>query len=404
MVRTTASLIKYGIDKQMAKQKAKREAVSRIPIITINLRNEVKHLQRFDFNDKNYRFLFIDRWFNESQVLRNLNKDSISKLSWYDLSLFSLSVLPITTKEFGGGIYLRFLTIARNIPDPLRFRIYTKQDDEIVMPSSMNFVSKAHLVIAPNTVMINDLRLSLGIHNKNFFTMLFKLEENILNMRIKIVYDGGGISVKNYEEMKANRFYNMVDLPYISPEGSQSLIYAIQSRNKTKGMKTKEAEKLKLDKLTEGKINQEWVTDYIEIAKGRVEKEKKFCPQCGKKFRYEGLFCPQCGKKYKNGHIKPRKEGELEEVEVEVMSEPVSDQYQFQIVEEVEVKKVEEVEVKEVKEVKEEEVEEEPAKLGKAKTIFYFCEQCNEDYINKVKICPNCGNKVKKIKRMLEEV
>ena len=50
------------------------------------------------------------------------------------------------------------------------------------------------------------------------------------------------------------------------------------------------------------------------------------------------------------------------------------------------------------------EIEEETAKLGKAKTIFYFCEQCNEDYINKVKICPTCGNKVKKIKRMLEEV
>ncbi len=60
------------------------------------------------------------------------------------------------------------------------------------------------------------------------------------------------------------------------------------------------------------------------------------------------------------------------------------------------------VKLEKVVEVKE--IEEETAKPGKAKTIFYFCEQCNEDYINKVKICPNCGNKVKKVKRVLEEV
>ncbi len=278
-----------------------------------------------------------------------------------------------------------------------------KEDDEIVMPTSMNLVREVHLVIAPNTVIINDLRLRIVTLSKNFFTILLKLGENILNMRIKIIYEGKGVSVKTYEEMKANRFYNLVDLAYISPEGSQSLIYTIQSKNKTEGMKAKKAEKLKLDKLHEGKINQEWITDYIDIAKGRVEKEIKFCPQCGKKFKYEGLFCPQCGNEIKNGYIKPRKEGELEEVEVEGMSEPVSDQYQFQIVEEVEVKKVKKV--KKVKEEEEEEeVEEETAKLGKAKAIFYFCEQCNEDYINKVKICPNCGNKVKKVKRVLEEV
>ncbi len=399
MVRIAAGLIKYGIDKQKAKQKVKEEAVSRIPIITINLRKEVERLQKLDFNDKNNHFLYIDRWFNGSQVLRNLNKDVISKLNWYDLSLFSFSVLPITTKEFGGGIYLRFLTIARDLPYPLKFNIYKKGDSEIVMPTSMNLMDKVHLDTASNTFTINDLRFPIISLRKNFFTILLGFEENILNVRIKIIYEGRGHTVKTYEEMKDNRFYNLVDLPYISPEGSQSLIYAIHSKNKPEGIKVKIAEKLKLDKLHEGKINQEWVTDYIAIAKGMFEKEIKFCPQCGKKYKYEGLFCPQCGKKYKNGYIKPRKEGELEEVEV--MSEPVSDQNQFQIIEEVEVKKVE---VKEVKEVKEEEVEEEPAKLGKAKTIFYFCEQCNEDYINKVKICPNCGNKVKKIKRMLEEV
>ncbi len=101
MVRIATSLIKYGIDKQ----KTKRETVSRIPIVTINLRKEVERLQKIDFNDKNYHFLRIDRWFNRSQVLKNLNKDAISKLSWYDLSLFSFSVLPITTKELG-GVYI----------------------------------------------------------------------------------------------------------------------------------------------------------------------------------------------------------------------------------------------------------------------------------------------------------
>jgi len=48
--------------------------------------------------------------------------------------------------------------------------------------------------------------------------------------------------------------------------------------------------------------------------------------------------------------------------------------------------------------------DEEPAKLGTAKIVVYYCELCNEENVNKAKNCSRCGHKLKKIKKGLEEI
>jgi len=51
------------------------------------------------------------------------------------------------------------------------------------------------------------------------------------------------------------------------------------------------------------------------------------------------------------------------------------------------------------------EVEEgKPAKLERITEVFYFCEQCNADFTSVSKTCPNCGTKLRKIKRKLQEI
>ncbi|MBY8999868.1 MAG: hypothetical protein KGD64_03045 [Candidatus Heimdallarchaeota archaeon] len=49
-------------------------------------------------------------------------------------------------------------------------------------------------------------------------------------------------------------------------------------------------------------------------------------------------------------------------------------------------------------------VAEEPAKLGKVKVLFYYCELCEEEFIDKTKTCSRCGSKLKKIKKEIAEI
>jgi len=55
-------------------------------------------------------------------------------------------------------------------------------------------------------------------------------------------------------------------------------------------------------------------------------------------------------------------------------------------------------------EIEVEEQKEKPIKLGKTAETFLFCEQCNIEYTTNVKQCTKCGNKLKKVKRQLEEI
>jgi len=45
-----------------------------------------------------------------------------------------------------------------------------------------------------------------------------------------------------------------------------------------------------------------------------------------------------------------------------------------------------------------------PTKIEEIAEVFYFCEICKIDYPGVSKTCPNCGTKLKKVKRKLEEV
>ena len=43
------------------------------------------------------------------------------------------------------------------------------------------------------------------------------------------------------------------------------------------------------------------------------------------------------------------------------------------------------------------------SKIGSTAISVYYCKQCNEEYLDKIKVCINCGSKLKKIKREIEE-
>lgn len=59
--------------------------------------------------------------------------------------------------------------------------------------------------------------------------------------------------------------------------------------------------------------------------------------------------------------------------------------------------------IKEVRTVLTEE-KKKPTKLDEITEVFHFCDECNVDYTDALNKCPNCGKKLKKIKRKLGEV
>ena len=60
-------------------------------------------------------------------------------------------------------------------------------------------------------------------------------------------------------------------------------------------------------------------------------------------------------------------------------------------------------EIKEVRDVVTTE-KKKPTILDEITEIFHFCDECNIDYMEASKTCPNCGKELKKIKRKLAEV
>ena len=77
-------------------------------------------------------------------------------------------------------------------------------------------------------------------------------------------YKGKGKRPKEYEELKSLRFYDLVDLPYVTPDGARYICLNNRTRNSYWKLKQKKAEKLKLYNLEEP--DPEWIADYNSLS------------------------------------------------------------------------------------------------------------------------------------------
>ncbi|MHA1447777.1 MAG: hypothetical protein ACTSSN_13870 [Candidatus Heimdallarchaeaceae archaeon] len=99
---------------------------------------------------------------------------------------------------------------------------------------------------------------------QNFIGMVLVLKPKMLNTRFKFITEGKIKKPKDYEELKQSRFYNLVDLPYVTPTGARYVILNNKTGNGFYNFRQKKAEKLKLHNLDE--IDQDWIDDYKALS------------------------------------------------------------------------------------------------------------------------------------------
>lgn len=262
MVFTAARMINRSIDKQDQMKLMEKT----YPLITINLREEVSFLQKINFKEPSMHFLNADEWFSISRIIDEYDMEILSKIKWYDMGLFVLSVFPITTRQYGGNVFLRFITLGKNIPQSYTFQIYLTTDAEVLLPG-FTTKTKSKFLVSPNKLVIKDIPVDIiSFSLKEYFTMLFGTGDKVLRLRVKIIVESKQKLAKTYQEIKNSRFYNLVEMPYVTPGGSQRIIHRIHLREKLR-LKEKKAVLLKLDKIQKGELDQDWITDFNELSK-----------------------------------------------------------------------------------------------------------------------------------------
>ncbi len=261
MVFRVAGMIKKEIDKDKAKKDFKSEADE----IIINLRQEIEHLKQFDFKDAAFQPLVVDKWLKDPVELVNPDGESLSKLHWYNAKIFQFTVIPLITKSIHNNMGFRILTLTDNLPGPVKLNIHSEAGKEVFIPKLLNRMETSHIYVAPNKVLMYDLTFGSSQYaSENFVTIILTLGNKALTARIKVLTEGKIKASKEYEDLKTQRFYDLVDIPYVTPTGARYVILNNRTHNSYWKFKQKKAEKLKLYNLDE--TDQEWDADYRSLS------------------------------------------------------------------------------------------------------------------------------------------
>lgn len=261
MVFRVAGMIKKEIDKD----KAKKDFKSKADELIVNLREEIEHLKQFNFKDAAFHFLVVNNWLKNPVDLLNPDGEILSKLHWFNAKAFQFTVLPLITKSINNNIGFRILTLTDNLPGPVKFSIHAKGAAEVFLPTLYNREESSSIYIAPNKVLMYDITISSNLSTpENFLTVILTLGDKALTTRIKILTEGKAKAPKEYEDLKALRFYDIVDLPYVTPVGARYVILNNRTKNSYWKFKQKKSEKLRLYNLEES--DPEWIADYNSLS------------------------------------------------------------------------------------------------------------------------------------------
>lgn len=253
------------INKHLDKEKAKEDFKGKFSELIINLREEIEHLKQFDFKDAAYQFLVVTNWLKDPVELIGPVEEILSKLRWYDVGGFQFTVLPLITKSINYNICLRILTKSSSLTGSVKFSIHSKGSTEMFIPNLYNKGKNSYIHVAPNRILMYDITIdSSDSDYKNYLTVVLTLEPVALSTRIKILTEGKAKGPKEYDDLKALRFYDIVDLPYVTPFGARYIILNNKTIHSFRRIKQKNLEKLKLHNLEE--TDPEWIADYNSLS------------------------------------------------------------------------------------------------------------------------------------------
>ncbi len=254
----------YLIRDFMAKQKFKQEFKEESRLIVINLRQEIEHLKQLDFKDEDFQFLVLTEWLKKPVEIVNPKESVLSRLNWYNAGVFVFTVLPFITGALSSYISFRLLTYSDTYTSPAKFTIRSEKGKETIAPklSNMMFENDLHV---DNKLLMHDLVLkSRGYSEENYITMILQRKQKILKVNFKFITDDDKEIAKEYEELKSNRFYDLVDLPYVTPNGARFIIKSKYTFNYNSKLKKKKGEKLKLHEIEQ--VDPEWLADYNSMS------------------------------------------------------------------------------------------------------------------------------------------
>lgn len=265
MVFRIASKIYRIVEKEKAEGRAKIAVIEQFPLIEIKLKSELSLLKRFDFKDFPYQQINFKKWFNKFHFVNLKNENEFYNLHWYDLGLFKFALLPLTMKVYNDYIFIRVLTIGDSLTPPMSLDVHSSNELAFWPDKSTSNVN-CTLSLAPDKLVINDLKIRVLPSNFNSFTIMFSDgSKQLITCRLLIFHDGRGKLLYNYYDIYESRFYNLVDLPYITPIGSQDMVCMINNLRSPKSDFMVERE-LNLDQYKDyGRKNGTWVAHYISL-------------------------------------------------------------------------------------------------------------------------------------------
>lgn len=244
----------------------KLEMIKSFPLIEISLLEELEYYRNLNYRDEALIPLVYQQWLNDTIFPENISPQLFNLVRWYDLRLFKLAIIPYSTILTNYNFYFRVLTLGAVNSQPLSLKVYKKDQEDDFWPGIMNRQENLSLDIAPNRIGIRDFKVDGNPFLVKNITMMFGIdEEKVLTYRVKIHSEGKGKLAKTYEDIITKSFYELVNLPYMTPAGSESLVYHIHLGHSRK-IRNKKLVELNLEKFVKQEQNPQWLQDYTNLS------------------------------------------------------------------------------------------------------------------------------------------
>ncbi len=156
------------------------------------------------------------------------------------------------------------LTFSDTYTTPVKFTIRTEKGADTIAPKLSNMMYENDLHVDNKLLMYDFVLKNRGYSEENFIAMTLQLKQRILKVIFKFIIDDEMEIAKEYEELKSNRFYDIVDLPYVTPNGARYIIRSHYTSGYNTKFKKKKAEPLKLHEIEQ--VDPEWIADYNALS------------------------------------------------------------------------------------------------------------------------------------------